>query len=289
MSQRYLCAMALILLGLFITLAFWHAEPLISDEDDEIQYSKNVKVIESDSGGARYALRVDNQSYHFNLLDPEMAPITIRALVMDGYHLVLNTNKLVPEYVANDLTCNNCHFNGGNSLGGRNNGISLVGVTTHYPSYSPRDNKTITLAGRINNCFRRSLNGKAPPDDSHEMKAILAYLHWISSPVEKFPRPLPWLGLKPIKSNHTPDPEKGKLVYERHCSACHQPDGNGAKGIPPLWGENSYNDGAGMNTMPRLSSFVLQNMPRDAPILTPEEALDVSAFLIKQPRPHFKG
>ena len=39
------------------------------------------------------------------------------------------------------------------------------------------------------------------------------------------------------------------------------------KTIPPLWGNDSFNNGAGMNTLPMLSSFVYWNMPFENSIL----------------------
>jgi thiosulfate dehydrogenase len=86
---------------------------------------------------------------------------------------------------------------------------------------------------------------------------------------------------------HVPDAENGKELYYRCCAICHGHNGEGTTGVPPLWGPESFNDGAGMNTMIMLSSFVHLNMPYGQPILTTEEALDIAAFVIKQPRPHF--
>lgn len=231
--------------------------------------------------------KAEKKIVEFDLVDPECAPEDMLSKIMYGYHLMLETKKHAPEYAGNKIDCNNCHFNGGNTLGGKNRGISLVGVSAMYPKFSKRDNKTISLPDRINNCFRRSLNGKAPPNDSLEMESLLAYLAWISHEVMDAPM-LPWLGLDPISSKHVPDAKAGELVYQQNCSSCHGENGEGyLDEIPPLWGNQSYNDGAGMNTLTMLSSFVWQNMPHGQPELTPEEALDVSAFIISRPRPHF--
>jgi thiosulfate dehydrogenase len=142
------------------------------------------------------------------------------------------------------------------------------------------------LQDRLNNCFKRSMNGKPLPNDSLEMEALLAYLAWISHEVMDALK-LPWLGLDPVPSNHIPDSVNGATVYLQNCQICHGTDGQGAPGAPPLWGPYSFNDGAGMNTLPMLSSFVWLNMPHGQPSLTPEEALDVAAFVIGKPRPHF--
>jgi thiosulfate dehydrogenase len=118
------------------------------------------------------------------------------------------------------------------------------------------------------------------------MEALIAYMGWISHEVMDSPT-LPWLGLDDIDSKHKPDAKKGEHVYDNKCAICHGATGAGNIKIPPLWGDMSYNDGAGMNTLKMLSSFVWQNMPYGQPTLTQDEALDVAAFLITKPRPHF--
>ncbi|MEI8365982.1 MAG: c-type cytochrome [Parachlamydiaceae bacterium] len=228
----------------------------------------------------------DKPPLEFDLVDPECAPEAMLTKILYGYQIMLDTRDHTPEYAGNSIDCNCCHFNGGNTLGGKNRGISLVGVTAMYPKFSKRDNKNITLMDRLDNCYRRSLNGKPLPHDSLEMESLLSYLAWISHEVVNAPM-LPWLGLEPIVSTHVPDAKVGDKVYYDHCALCHGNSGEGHIGVPPLWGDNSYNDGAGMNMLPMLAPFILLNMPHGQPILTPEEALDVAAFLISCPRPHF--
>jgi thiosulfate dehydrogenase len=231
----------------------------------------------------------------FNLVDPEQAPPEIRDSVMRGYRLFTHTGFYAPHYVGNELSCSNCHFCGGDTVGGKNGGISLVGVTTLYPQYSKRSGTVIDLTQRINNCFQRSLNGKAPPADSLEIQDLLTYLKWISKEVEQV-KNIPWLGLPTLKTKHKPDPHQGQQVYTQYCAACHQDDGQGGgtidptygKTIPPLWGPHSFNDGAGMSTIEMLAPFVYLNMPFQQASLSEEQALDVASFVLQQPRPHFK-
>ena len=63
--------------------------------------------------------------------------------------------------------------------------------------------------------------------------------------------------------------------------------------VPPLWGEDSFNDGAGMARIGNLANFVHFNMPHGAdyldPMLSIEEAWDVAAYVESQPRPHKAG
>lgn len=222
----------------------------------------------------------------FILVDPEEAPLAIREQVLKGYRIVLDTPKHAPKYSGNNLSCCNCHFNGGNTTGGRNGSISLVGVTDAYPMYSERQKKTIALWERINGCFMRSMNGHPLKEDTEEMQAIIAYLEWISSPV-KGRKEFPWLGLKPVQTTRKPDPINGKKRYADCCAACHGENGEGAKGIPPLWGPSSFNHGAGMGTTQMMLPFVYYNMPRENPVLTPDEASDIVSYVLEQERPQF--
>jgi thiosulfate dehydrogenase len=272
------------LLLVFITVGFaWH-----------VGVSKKFKLFKHRVEKHSFVIEQAHKQIEFNLVDPEQAPKGIRPSVMRGYQYVLNTPFYLPKYCKNQLSCTNCHFCGGDTLGGKNGGISLVGVTTEYPSFSKRDGKTITLAGRITNCFRRSMNGIAPAENSQEMHDILNYLQWISKEVEEV-KNIPWLGLPEIKSEHKPDPEVGMKLYKQYCLACHLADGEGGgilteadgKAIPPIWGPSSFNDGAGMSTMKMMVPFIMLNMPYGQATLTEDEALDIAAYVLKQPRPVF--
>lgn len=232
-----------------------------------------------------------NRLLGFDLVDPGQSPPDIRESVLRGYRLLMNTPMYAPRYARDFLSCTSCHFSEGDTLGGRNNGLSLVGVTAVYPRFSDRANRFITLGERINYCFERSMNGSPLPLDSQEMEDILHYLAWISKEVQSL-KSIPWLGINPLKSEHRPSPEEGSKIYQKFCASCHKEEGQGGgilpglgKTIPPLWGENSFNRGAGMNHLPLFAAFVYWNMPYQNSVLTEEEALDVAAFVLQQPRP----
>ncbi len=111
----------------------------------------------------------------------------------------------------------------------------------------------ITLDERINGCFKRSMNGKPLPSDSPDMKAMAAYFDWMkreTKPQDK----VPGRGVGKIDRNIQPGPVNGKKVYADQCAVCH---GNAGEGLrqadgryvyldPPLWGDASFNIGAGM-------------------------------------------
>jgi len=146
--------------------------------------------------------------------------------------------------------------------------------------------------------MERSLNGKSIDSNSIEFKAIYAYIKWLGSNVKKGDKPM-GSGIEKIAfMNRAADPNKGKLVYMQHCKNCHGLNGAGqlnqnksAYIYPPLWGLNSYNDGAGLYRLSNFAGFVKNNMPFltasfNAPILTNEQSWDVAAFVNSQPRPH---
>lgn len=223
----------------------------------------------------------------FDLVDPELAPKGIHDAVLLGYNILIDTQKYAKDFVGNKLNCTNCHFSGGNTTGGENGSISLAAIASAYPCYNSRSEKVISLGERINSCFERSLNGKPLALGSQEMVALEAYLHWISRNYPIY-APIPWRGLKELRSEKTPSSSQGKLVYERTCALCHGKDGDGGTDIPPVFGERAYNDGAGMNNIDTLASFIHANMPYENPTLTVEEAFDVAAYIMEKPRPRFE-
>lgn len=269
---------------------FWlGAGALLYHAHYPFQPSKTKVIFQTHPQGQHYLqTKEGEQSISFNLHSPFASTSQDRDMVLLGYELMLHTRKHAGAYMGeeNTLSCVNCHFCAGNTTGGKNGSISLVGVVCNYPSYSERDHRTLTLEDRIQNCFMRSLNGKALPKDSQQMQAFIHYLDWISQDVRHFKK-IPWLGLRMLKSSHVPDPVNGETCYAEMCAPCHGDDGAGSKQAPALWGDHSFNDGAGMNTLPRLSAFIYDNMPYENANLTVEQAFDISAYLMKQPRPHF--
>jgi thiosulfate dehydrogenase len=151
------------------------------------------------------------------------------------------------------------------------------------------------LAERVNGCFERSLNGKALPEKSQEMQAILAYMQWLSQDIPQGAK-MQGQGLPDIDLlDRAADPNKGKTVYTAKCAVCHQPTGAGmlmdakkpAMGYvyPALWGQDSYNTGAGMHRVITAAKYIKANMPFGNPNLSAEEAFDVAAYINSQMRP----
>ncbi|WP_337043721.1 c-type cytochrome [Emticicia sp. 17c] len=218
-------------------------------------------------------------------------------LIKYGKELIAHTaDYLGPKgsvaAMSNGMNCQNCHLNAGTQPWGNN----YFAVQATYPRFRERSGSVENQFRRVNDCFERSLNGKALDSSSHEMKAILAYIKWVGTDVPKKTTPK-GTGIFKLKGLKRPaDPEKGKLVYEQKCQSCHQPDGGGvlaANGksysYPPLWGKNSYNNGAGLYRISNFAGYVKYNMPLGTDYkktqLSDEEAWDVAAFVNSMPRP----
>jgi thiosulfate dehydrogenase len=195
-------------------------------------------------------------------------------------------------HTSNGMNCQNCHLDAGTRPFGNN----YFAVFSTYPKYRERSGSIETIPKRVNDCIERSLNGRALDTNSKEMQAIVAYITWLGSGMQRGEKPK-GSGIYEVPYLDRPaDPAKGRVIYEQKCASCHQLNGSGVINaektgfsFPPLWGEHSYNNGAGLFRLSRFAGFVKTNMPlgvsADAPQLTDEEAWDVAAYVNSQPRP----
>lgn len=218
-------------------------------------------------------------------------------LIRYGLELIIHTNKyLGPKgsvaTISNGMNCTNCHLNGGTKFFGNN----FSAVASTYPKYRPRYGGIESIEERINDCFERSLNGKALAKTSREMLAIVAYMKWLGKNVKKDSTPDGTGLIKLPFMDRAANSEKGKIVYLDKCATCHGKNGEGMMKKdssdwlnPPLWGKDSYNVGAGIFRLGRFAGFVKANMPwgvsYGAQQLTDEEAWDVAAYVNSLPRP----
>ena len=88
------------------------------------------------------------------------------------------------------------------------------------------------------------------------------------------------------------DPGTGEAIFLERCTTCHGADGQGvAVGdkIPgPLWGPDSWNDGAGAARVYTLAGIIRYSMPYlDPGSLTDEESQQLAAFINSRPRPSY--
>jgi thiosulfate dehydrogenase len=221
-------------------------------------------------------------------------------LVKTGRALFTDTaNEIGPRapdptrrFAGNNLACQNCHLQGGSQP----YAMPLTGVWGQFPQYRAREGAVDTLEDRINGCMERSVNGRALPLESREMRAFLAYMRWLSTGI---PDGAKLRGAGTLRINEparAADLGHGAQVFSQTCAACHGADGLGQHAqtgagyqFPPLWGPDSYNNGAGMSRLLTAAAYARHTMPigttYSAPVLTDEEAYDVAGYLIGQKRP----
>lgn len=200
-----------------------------------------------------------------------------------GFELIVHTQQHLKENVGNSLTCQNCHLGAGRTP----HAAPFVGLYSLYPIYRTKNDSVTTLEMRINSCFRRSMNGKPLPSDSKEMTALVSYMAWLSEGIPVGTE-IPERGFPRIEPTRPQDPKQGKKLFTAKCAVCHDLEGKGTGVAPPLWGPQSFNNGAGMARIPTMAAFIRQNMPRDqGGTLTEDEAYDLAAFIASQPRPDF--
>jgi thiosulfate dehydrogenase len=153
-----------------------------------------------------------------------------------------------------------------------------------------------TLEDRINGCMERSMNGRALPLESREMRAFSAYVRWLSTGIPDGARLVGPGTLRIREPARAADAGHGAKVFFEICAACHGADGLGQRAqsragyqFPPLWGTDSYNNGAGMSRLLTAAAYARHNMPigttYSAPVLTDEDAYDVAGYIVSQRRP----
>jgi thiosulfate dehydrogenase len=218
-----------------------------------------------------------------------------------GRRLIAQTSALLgPDqqdearrYTASRLNCGSCHLATGTETGT----LTLLQTTEHYPRFSGRVGAMTDIEDRINECMQRSMNGRPLPMDSPEMIAMAAYLRSLGARYAATGATARKV-VEPAAFKTPPraaDLEAGRKVLEERCAICHGADGQGllaardrSRGylFPPLWGPDSFNDGAGMNRVLTAARFIKTRMPLGKADLTDDQAFDVAAFINAQPRPH---
>jgi thiosulfate dehydrogenase len=228
-------------------------------------------------------------------------------LVRRGRDLIAATYAYIgPEvadrakrFAGNNLACTSCHLQAGT----KKFGIPLFGLFGEFPRYSARSGAQMTIEDRLNSCMTRSMNGRALPVGAPEMQAMVAYIKFLSTGVAPG-QLLPGMGTGKMPELDRPaDPVRGERGYANACLTCHGPNGAGIRRslpttdlgymVPPLWGSDSFNDGAGMARLIAAANFIHFNMPHGVdylnPQLSPEQAWDIAAYVVSQPRPHKAG
>jgi thiosulfate dehydrogenase len=218
-----------------------------------------------------------------------------------GQRLIAHTTEYLGPDVADArmrfmdsrLACASCHIGAGAEPGN----LSLVAAMSRYPRISPRSGGRETIEDRINGCMVRSMNGRPLSADGPEMIAMVAWLRFLADRAAA-------MGSDQRKAHDPPefktpnraaDPEAGERVFGKRCAACHGKEGAGLPAstkliegylFPPLWGPESFNDGAGLHRVLTAARFIRAKMPLGRADITDDEAFDVAAFINSKPRPH---
>jgi thiosulfate dehydrogenase len=230
--------------------------------------------------------------------DPTLGNGPLAQQVRWGYRIFVDTPREAARFTGGKVSCANCHLNAGQ----RERALPIVGVAGVFPEYNVRAARLISLADRIVDCFLRSENatahdeGELPTPAAPEVLAVQAYIAWLSKghPVGTSPS---WRGHNTIPADklipiEKLDVTKGRAIFAERCQSCHGADGQGVqigdKKAGPLWGPDSWNDGAGAARVYTLAGIVRYTMPYlDPGGLGDEEAQHVAAYITSQPRPPY--
>lgn len=211
-----------------------------------------------------------------------------------GRDLFLHTGELAPQYVGSGLTCGNCHLDAGRAP----HSAPMWAAWGMYPAYRTKNDTINTIEDRIRGCFVYSMNAQAapaggpPPYGDDIYRDLSIYFAWLATGAPHG-KALPGRGfLKLDLPAEGLDPARGARVFQEHCIACHGENGEGMRNVdgtyanPPLWGEASFNWGAGMSRTADAAGFIKANMPLGmGGSLTDQQAWDVAAFVTSRERP----
>jgi len=244
------------------------------------------------------------------LTDPTLGTSPLADQVRWGFKLFVDTPHEAPAFTGGKVACANCHLNAGQ----RDRALPLVGVSGMFPEYNVRAARLISLNDRIVDCFLRSENATGrltveeggdgeqtaaaarPTPASKEVLALASYIAWLSrgqavgvNPAWRGQNAIPAAKLIPVDKL---DSKRGESIYLERCTSCHGADGQGVqigdKKAGPLWGPESWNDGAGASRVYTLAGIVRYTMPYlDPGSLTDDDAQHVAAFITSQPRPSY--
>lgn len=216
--------------------------------------------------------------------DSEITDTVVLRAVRRGRAILQHTRDSLPAHVGNRLACVSCHAFDGT----QKHATPLIGVYARFPQYRPRSGKVDLIEDRINDCFERSMNGRAVDRASPEMIDLVAYMAFLSRGVPAGAQ-VDGQGVRALDpASLMGDTTRGAQLFASTCAACHGDDGAGTVAAPPVWGPQSYNIGAGMARVRTAAGFIQVAMPRNQPgSLTPQQAFDLATYINAKPRPDF--
>ena len=196
-------------------------------------------------------------------------------LIRYGWDLVVNTPRFIGKtaedpakrFAGNDLACTNCHINAGlTALRG------AVRVDLRDLSDDGRRHRRVAVRApqRLHDAqHERLAAARGEPRDAGADR-----LYPLRRPkARRRACALPAWGWTPLPSPaQKPDAGNGEQVYAKACARCHGANGEGdprtppavGYATPPLWGDKSFNAGAGMSKIEMAAAFIHANMPPGA-------------------------
>lgn len=219
--------------------------------------------------------------------------------IIRGCNLVTETQKHVRGPIARrwrtDISCQSCHLEAGDKAYAG----SIAHAAVVLPHMYTAVNQPIRFDRRVLLCFSNSQNSYDLGLDAQEITYINMYANWLAQkhdlPIGRLPegRGVPLIYDAQGKGASF---LAGERVYKNYCMFCHGMNGLGGAGPvfngkqpSPIAGPHSFGAIASLSDPYRLAGFVYANMPygatMDRPILTAQQALDVSAYLTSLGRP----
>jgi thiosulfate dehydrogenase len=213
----------------------------------------------------------------------------LKRVIRRGHDLFTNTQQLRGENVFNEMNCSSCHM----GEGALPFSAPVWPAAVVLPNYRPKNGHVNSLEERIAGCFSYSMNGKPPEYGSDNMVALAAYHQWLAKgvPIYQGGKTLYGRGYPIDKPEQEPSYERGKVLYEANCSLCHSSDGSGLQvdgtsQFPALWGDGSYNWGAGISRIFTMAGFIHHNMPLGQPYsMSVQDSWDIADYINTQERP----
>lgn len=207
-----------------------------------------------------------------------------------------------PEHrlAGNNLNCSNCHQAGPSGLPGtKQHVLPFINAVHDYPRLDVKSMRVITLEERVVGMMG---HGQIAVTPTHpDVVAIVAYMEWLGRASHPHQR-MVGTGLQHLPAlARAADPVVGKQLYTQRCMACHGATGEGIRSadfatgggyqVPPIAGEDTFDDGGHMYLVPVLAAFLHAAMPLGAqdaaPMITVEEAYDLAAYVDSDfPRRH---
>lgn len=220
--------------------------------------------------------------------DPDLHP-DLRKVILKGRDMFMNTQKYRGEYVFNDMNCKSCHMGEGRLPWA----APVWPAVTTLPDFRGKNKHVNSLQERIAGCFAYSMNGKPPAYGSDDMLALVAYHTYMAKGAEVYNTNIAGRGFNHLGTQMPEDIsyDAGQQVYTENCAVCHGNNGEGKRVdgevvFPALWGDDSYNWGAGTTRIFTAASFIQNNMPLGQPgRLSDKQAWDVAYFINAHERP----